>query len=140
MGAISISPRRRRLGFCWRLYRESIKGPQAIRFLRQLLRHLPGPIVLIWDRLPVHRAAAIRRFVDQHPRLRIEFLPAYAPELNPVEYAWSWLKMNPLANRCAQDLDELTHVAQKAKRRLAARQQLLRGFVHATKLPITLRC
>jgi len=95
--------------------------------------------VLVWDRLPVHRAAAIRCFVAKHPRLCIEFLPPYAPELNPVEYAWGWMKMNPLANRCAQDLDELTTTAIDAKRQMATNQRLLSGFVHATKLPIRLR-
>jgi transposase len=139
IGALSISPRRRRLGFLWQLHRESIKQPQTLDFLRQLLRHLQGSVVLIWDRLPVHRAASIRRFAAKHSRLRIEFLPPYAPELNPVEYAWSWLKINPLANRCAQDLDQLTHDAINAKHQMAANQQLLSGFVHATKLPITLR-
>lgn len=109
-------------------------------FLRELLRHLRGPIVLVWDRLPVHRAAGVRRFAAKHPRLRIEYLPPYAPELNPVEYAWSWLKMNPLANRCAQDLDELTTAANGAKQQIAGNQRLLAGFVHATTLPIRLRC
>lgn len=140
IGALSISPRRRRFGFWWRLHRESIKQPQTVEFLRQLLRHLPGPVVLLWDRLPVHRAAAIRRFAAKRSRLRIEFLPPYAPELNPVEYAWGWLKMNPLANRCAQDLDQLTTAAMAAKGQMATNQRLLRGFVHASKLPIRLKC
>ncbi len=87
----------------------------------------------------MHRAAAIRRFAAKYPRLRIEFLPPYAPELNPVEYAWSWLKMNPLANRCAQDLDQLTTAAMAAKGQMATNQRLLRGFVHASKLPIRLK-
>ena len=140
VGALSISPRRHRLGFLWQLHRESIKQPQTLDFLRELLRHLRGPIVLVWDRLPVHRAAGVGRFAAKHPRLRIEYLPPYAPELNPVEYAWSWLKMNPLANRCAQDLDQLTVAATSAKQQIARNQRLLSGFVHAAKLPIRLRC
>lgn len=135
IGALSISPRRRRLGFLWRLHRQSIKQPEALDFLRQLLRHLRGSVVLIWDRLPVHRAAGIRRFLAKHPRLHIEFLPPYAPELNPVEYAWSWLKMNPLANRCAQDIDDLTDAATDATHQMVSSQRLLTGFFHATKLP-----
>jgi transposase len=140
IGAISISPRRRRLGFLWQLHRESIKQPQTIGFLRALLRRLRGPIVLVWDRLPVHRAAAVARFAAQHPRLHIEYLPPYAPELNPLEYGWGWMKMNPLANRCAGDLDELTHMAHTAQHKLARNQPLLASFLHAAKLPIRLRC
>lgn len=140
IGALSISPRRRRLGFLWQLHRESIKQPQTLDFLRALLRHLRGPIVLVWDRLPVHRAAGVARFAAQHPRLHIEYLPPYAPELNPLEYAWGWMKMNPLANRCAGDLDALTSMAKSAKHKIARNQQLLAGFVYAAKLPIKLRC
>ena len=140
IAALSISPRRRRLGFTWQLHRDSIKQLQTLGWLRQLLRHLKGPIVLVWDRLPVHRAAAVQRFAAKHPRLHLEYLPPYAPELNPVEYAWSWLKMNPLANRCALDLDELTVAANAAKHQLSRNQRLLSGFVHAAKLPIRLRC
>ena len=140
IAALSISPQRRRLGFTWQLHRESIRQSHTVGWLRQLLRHLKGPIVLVWDRLPVHRAAGIQRYVAQHPRLRIEYLPPYAPELNPVEYAWSWLKMNPLANRCVQDLDELTDAATRAKHTIAHDQRRLAGFLHATKLPIALRC
>jgi transposase len=138
IGGLSISPRRHRLSFLWELHRESIKQSQTLAFLRQLLRHFKGPLVLLWDRLPVHRAVGIQRFVDKHPRLHIEYLPPYAPELNPVEYAWSWLKINPLANRCAQDLDQLTAAATRAKHQMAANCRLLGGFVQATKLPIRL--
>ncbi len=129
IGALSISPGRRRLRFVWQLHRESIKQPQAIDFLRQLLRHFRGPIVLVWDRLSVHRGARIREFVARHPRLHLEYLPPYAPELNPLEYGWGWLKTNPLANRCAGDLDELTSMAEDAKHHIAHNQRLLAGFM-----------
>ena len=88
----------------------------------------------------MHRATGVARFAARHPRLHIEYLPPYAPELNPLEYAWGWMKMNPLANRSAGDLDELTSMAKNAKHQITHNQQLLAGFVHATKLPITLRC
>ena len=135
-GAIAISPRRRRLSFLFRLHpAKTIKQAEAIAFLRALLGHLRGPIVLLWDRLPVHRGRQVETFLQQHRRLHVEHFPAYAPELNPIEYAWSWLKTNPLANRTATDLGQLTDQVLDASGDLFDNQQLLRGFIKATKLP-----
>jgi len=63
----------------------------------------------------------------------LEYLPGYAPELNPDEYGWAYLKGNPLANYCPRDVEQL-----HAKLVLASHQDLLRSFVHATGLPIRL--
>jgi transposase len=137
VGAITLSPRRRRLGLLLRLHPDqAINQDQAVEFLQQLLRHLPGQIVFLWDRLPVHRGSRVTKFIARHPRLHVEFLPAYAPEHNPVEYLWSWLKTNPLANRCATDLDQLTDDVLNGSEPLFTNQQLLRSFIHASRLPI----
>src|ERR1700724_1704652 len=79
--------------FCFRLFPGAIKSPQVVEFLEHLLRHLPGKLLIIWDGLPSHRSHLVRDFVrQQRARLWLEFLPAYAPELNPVEYLWSHWK------------------------------------------------
>jgi len=52
-----------------------------------LLRRLAGPLLIVWDRLPAHRSRITRDFIaSQETRLWVEYLPGYAPELNPVEY------------------------------------------------------
>jgi transposase len=141
VGAVTISPRRRRLGLLLQLHPDqSVNQDRVIEFLRQLLRQLRGHIVLVWDRLAAHRGAKVRKFLQKHPRLHIEFLPAYAPELNPVEYLWSWLKTNPLANRCSPDLDQLTDDILNGSQPLFNNQHLLRGFVQGTELPIRIPC
>lgn len=137
VGAVTISPRRHRLGLLLRLHPDqAVNQDRVVEFLQQLLRHLPGHIVLVWDRLPAHRGAQVRKFLKQHPRLHVEFLPAYAPELNPVEYLWSWLKTNPLANRCSSDLDQLSDDILNGSEPLFTNQATLRGFLQATELPI----
>lgn len=136
IGAISISPQRRRIGLFLRLHPgETIRGEQTVEFLRQLLRHLRDPVVLLWDRLPVHRSGQVGQFVEDHPRLHIEYFPGYAPELNPVEYLWSWLKRNPLANHCPNHLDELADDVLNASDQVFDNQPLLRSFIRATGLP-----
>ena len=76
--------------FYFRLYPGAIRTPQVVAFLKHLLRHIPGKLLLVWDRLPAHRSRVVQEFVaSQKGRIRIEYLPAYAPELNPTEYIWA---------------------------------------------------
>ena len=139
IGGISISPHRRRLGWYLHFHRdEAIRQEQVIAFLRHLLAHLRGPVIVVWDRLGAHRGAQVRTYAAGQPRLRLETLPAYAPELNPNEYGWSHLKYSTLANFCPHDLDELERSVFVAAVGVQSQQALLRSFVHATGLPIRL--
>jgi transposase len=71
--------------YYFRLYPGAIRGPQVIDFLSHLLRHLPGTLLIVWDGLrSSHRSRLVWEFVrQQRGRLWLEFIPAYAPELNP---------------------------------------------------------
>lgn len=61
-----------------------------------------------WDGLKAHRSRLVREYLDSLAGLiQIAFLPPYAPDLNPVEYLWAWLKRHALANYCPNDLSEL---------------------------------
>lgn len=80
---------------------------KVVEFLRDLLKHLRGQVVVVWDRGPNHRGALIREFLTRNRRLRLEMLPPWAPELNPVEDVWSWLKYGELANYVPDDTDML---------------------------------
>lgn len=137
---MTLSPLRRRLGWYLNVHRDrSIRQEQVIAFLRQLLRHLRGEMFLIWDRLNAHRGNKVASFLSRHPRVHVEFLPPYAPELNANEYAWGHLKCHSLANYCPEDLDELEATTNKTVKHSKTRQNLLRGFLKATGLPLRLR-
>jgi transposase len=111
--------------FYFRLFSGAIKGPQIVEFLEHLLRHL----LVIWDGLPGHRSRLVKDFVAaQQGRLELERLPAYAPELNPVEYLWGHLKHHELPNFCPKNLGELSHQAIHALRRLRRRPTLVAAF------------
>jgi transposase len=77
-------------------------------FLLHLLRHLRGPVDLLWDRGPIHRRREVQAFLRRHPRLQVHYFPAYAPELNPAEYVWAQADQ-ALANGAPDDLSELCH-------------------------------
>ena len=93
---------------------------------------------MVWDRLGAHRGRQVRDYVRRHRRLQLEELPAYAPELNPNEYGWSYLKYGKLANFCPHDLEELEQKVFVAAAGAQSQQALLRSFVRASKLPIKL--
>jgi transposase len=66
------------------------------------------PLLVIWDGLKAHRSRLVREYLDGLARhIQIAFLAPYAPDLNPVEYLWAWLKRHALANYCPENLSDL---------------------------------
>ncbi len=115
--------------FYFRLFAGAVRSPQVTEFLAHLLRHLGGKLLIVWDGLPVHRSRAVWEFVRQQRGLIwLEFLPAYAPELNPTEYIWGHLKQHELANFCPKDLGELSVHAIRALKRMRRRPNLVLAF------------
>lgn len=92
----------------FRLHESSIKKEQIVEFLKALRAHLKQRLLIIWDGLRAHRSRLVRDYVDGlDGDIQIESLPPYAPDLNPVEYLWAWLKRHALANYCPGSLAEL---------------------------------
>lgn len=113
----------------------SIATKQVLVFLRHLLRHVRGRIILIWDNVNPHKAVTVKRFVhDNRRRLTIEYLPAYAPELNPDEWVWRYLKHVELANYAPLNLKELKVALRGATQRIRMRPHLMRSFLEASAL------
>lgn len=136
IGALAVSPVRERV----RLYfsvRPNANADKAwfIRFLRGLKRHFrPHPLLIVWDRLPGHRSNSVTCHADYQRHLKFFFLPGYAPELNPVEIFWAYLKSNPLANLAFDEPYTLAKVAKRHSQRLAQKSKLLQSFLYATPL------
>lgn len=123
------------LTFYFRLFPGTVRSPQVVEFLGHLMQHIPGKLLVIWDGLRSHRSCLVRDFVNQTDgRLEIEFLPAYAPELNPVEYIWGHLKHHEIPNFCAKNLFQLSQTARKALRRMRRRPTLVTAFWRQAEL------
>ena len=98
--------------FWFATYAGGLNGALFVSLLRRMMRGRRRPLHLIVDGLPAHKTRLVRDYVDSaEGHTQIEFLPAYAPEINPVEYLWAWLKRHALANFCPDTLAELTHTA-----------------------------
>jgi len=108
----------------------NVASEWVLRGLRSLRRHLRGPVILLWDGLPAHRSTLTRRYLErQRHWLRVEPLPAYAPELNPVEALWANLSARELANLCPETLSELTLHVQRGVRRIRRHGDLTLAFL-----------
>ena len=90
---------------------EAFRGPRVVRFLRHLLRHIAGKLLVIWDGSPIHRAKVVKAFLAEGGahRLWLEQLPGYAPDLNPVEGIWHYVKRVRLGNVCCRTLKEVRY-------------------------------
>lgn len=121
--------------FYFQLFPGTIKGPQVVEFLKHLVRHIKKPLLVIWDGLTAHRSRVVQDFIDSlNGRLKIERLPAYAPELNPAEYIWGYLKTHELPNLCPDDFAQLGGEATNALRRMRRRRPLIAAFWHQAEL------
>jgi len=101
----------------------------VVAFLRILLRKIKGKVLIIWDGSPIHRAQAIKDFLKRGAarRLWLEQLPGYAPDLNPDEGIWNYLKRVELANVCAPNLDALQASLIRARERLRHKRHIIRS-------------
>jgi transposase len=138
ISGVSVSPRRCRLGLYYLLFYDNIGQDEVCLFLRELLRHLRGPVMVLLDNSSTHKGAPIEQLLRQHYRLRIEHFPSYAPQLNPDEGVWSLAKRE-LANSCPNDVDELMENILRSIEGIRNSPQKMRGCIAQSELPFFLR-
>jgi transposase len=126
-------------GRLFTLVRErSLNGSHCAGFLARLLHEHGGRWLVIWDGSPIHRGRQVRGFLAAGGARHVwlERLPAYAPELNPVEGLWQHLKHVELRNVVCLDTSHLRVELRQAVRRIRRRGDLLRSFYAGAGLPL----
>lgn len=113
----------------------SIRSEQVIETIEHVQRHLPGKIILIWDRARTHKSKKTQAFLTAHPEISVEELPAYAPELNPEEYCHGNVKHH-LKNARFTDKGQMRQMLNRGFARLRRRPDLLLSFFHAAGLSV----
>jgi len=137
IAALTLSPVRRRLGLYFRsLPDRYFTAATVAAFLRHLLRHVRGRVIVVWDRWSGHRGPAVRELLARNPRLELVALPAYAPELNPVEHLWTDLKWHRLANVAPDDVADLDRRVRPILRRTTQDPPRLRSYWRGAKLHV----
>lgn len=136
IGGVSVSPSAQRLGFYFGTEPGGyFTADKVVGFLRDLLRHLRGKVVVVWDRGGNHKGPVVREFLRRNRRLRVEMLPPWAPDLNPVEAVWSWLKYGQLANFAPDGIDQLDDEVVDRLIELKFDPDLLRSLWERSDLP-----
>lgn len=135
ISALTVSSKRRRIGLYFSVHSDNIRAKEAGKFVRRLRRQLGGrKLLLVWDRLNTHRSAAPH--LTRSDAISIEWLPAYAPDLNPVEAVWRHAKYADLANFIPDDIGHLHAELAVSLTRQRHDRDLLRGFFSHAGLPL----
>jgi len=109
--------------------KDSYDGEAVVGFLRVLWRKIAGKLVVIWDGSPIHHGQVVKDFLaaGAAKRLHLERLPGYAPDLNPDEGIWNYLKRVELGNACCSDLADLRHRLRRAAVRVRHKPDIIRA-------------
>lgn len=122
---------------CFDLRPGSYDTNALIAVLEQLKTFYEGEqVVLVWDGLSAHWSRAMRTWVAEQDWLTLERLPAYAPELNPVEMLWSAIKTRELANVAGDHLADVADAAEQGINRVCEDDRLPWSFLAHTGLEI----
>lgn len=134
--AIAGVTTRRQLIFL--VHKGTIRADQCRKFILHILRHVKGPVILIWDNNKPHKGLKVQEIeLAAEGRLTIEYLPPYSPQLNPPEFVFAHLKKDELANSCHKTLPDLQHELRRAVMRTRMRPKLMEGFLKAPGLSLT---
>lgn len=108
----------------------------VVRFLKHVMRHIDGKLLILWDGASIHRSQAIKDFLAAGAAERIhpERLPADAPDLNPDEGIWGYLKYHELKNVVCQNRAELRYELRLAVARLRHKQHVIQGCISQAQL------
>lgn len=136
ISAVTLSSQRRRISTPFQIHTDNIRTAEAVAFIKALRSRFRSPLIIVLDRWSVHRAAAKQILASRLKKIDFEWLPAYAPELNPVEARWSHTKFGDLANFVPDDTPELKRAVRKSLKKQTTDHQLKTSFFKTAKLRI----
>jgi transposase len=136
--AITISPKSRRFNLFFQMLSDNrnFNGTAIAAFLKKVRTQVGSPLTVIWDSIPIHSATPVRQYLARQRDVVLEMIPEYAPELNPADGVWAYLKYGRLANYAPTGLNILRRTLQSELTRLRKEQRLLASFVEKTKLSL----
>ncbi len=113
----------------FRLEKRKINADVMIEFLEQIAQsHKNRKVAVVMDQAKPHTAKKVRNYAEEHKRLKVFYIPARSPELNPDEKVWRHLKHVSLKNHGAQDKNELTRIVLGALRSMQKSPKLTSAF------------
>ena len=137
-GALAYTPDGSAAALVFQIRPGAYNTEALIEFLTDLHHHFAGEkVTLIWDGLPSHRSRQMTTWIaGQRCWLRVERLPGYAPDLNPIEMLWGNIKNTELANLCPDTIDQAHHAAEAGLERVGTDHDLCYAFLAHTGLSL----
>ncbi len=100
LGFLTVTPRRLDIAFRFSVLPFRMDTEECIARLYEVYRYYRRKVIMVWDNLGAHYAAA-EFFETEYPHwFDFYYFPTYSPELNPVEQCWHHTKDVELANFC----------------------------------------
>ena len=118
-----------------RHFRGAIRAAQIVVALQHVRRLMGTGFILIWDRLSAHRAQPVRDYLQVHPEIRVEWLPPYAPDINPEEFCHGTVKQH-LRNMTCDSVEAMQQHVDQQFARLRHRRDMILGFFHHAQLTV----
>jgi transposase len=123
--------------FYFRFFDGAIKSEQVIEFLGALHKQIGKKLLVIWDGAGIHKSRKVRTWLEgKKGRIALAYLPPYAPELNPVEAIWAYLKKNEIANLCARNIAQVSDYARRRLKSMQRRPKLITAFWKQAELAL----
>jgi transposase len=122
---------------CFKVIEGSVYAPDVVDYLEQLVRHIDGFIVILWDGLPAHKASCIKEFEETFKeKIAIFRLPAYCPDFNPMEWFWAYVKWDKMKSFCPKNISELKTKLRKIVNGMRRQPDLIQAFFELCSLPL----
>jgi hypothetical protein len=136
IGAITIDPTRKHLSVLYHFLPDNanFNSYLVVQFVDRVCSRIKGPLTIVWDSIPIHRSKLMEDYLEKTGRLIVEQFPPYAPELNPIDKVWAFLKYGRLANYTPSTLADLRTRLILELTELENRQEILAGCVRGAGL------
>lgn len=140
IGAITIDPTRKHFDVLYHLLPDNanFNGYLVVQFVKTICSHISGPLAILWDSMPIHCSKLMDAYLQDTDRLTVESFPPYAPEINPIDKLWAYLKYGRLANYTQYNLTELRTRLVFELSELQNRQDVLVGCIRGAGLATVL--
>ncbi len=104
-------------------------------FIRYLSTKTKLKIYLIIDNAPWHKSAATQEILEELDGwLELFYLPPYAPELNPVEVIWAYVKKQCIGASLVKSIEQLVELLEKTLSAISDDTNLCLSFFQKKEL------
>jgi len=113
-------------------YTGKLDAEAFVAFLQNFMKERNERVFLVVDGHPAHKANTVKHLIKgMKGRLELHFLPPYAPDLNPDEFVWSYMKGNGVSKKPLKKNESLRQRVEQDLEAIRSNRRLVRSFFGA---------